>query len=405
VLALVDERYQCTGCGDCCRGWSVPLLPGEGDRFRTLAAALIPVERLKGAIHGARAGGVAVEALGGAGGRCAALADDDRCVVHAEHGGDAKPLACRLFPFTFVATPSEVRVSLSFACPAVIDGEGPLLAEQRADVEALYKAIEGSPYRMSVDGEVALTETRALPWADAARLLGEVSRALRSDDMLVVRVCRAGATVALTIAKLDEGQDFAGAFAAAVAGRDALAREALEQPPAVDRLSRALLRTLVESTAPGVRGSGSRLWGALSSLGGGGRVRIKAHDGAAGGSEIAQADVDRVARGLGADGEALLARWLDAEVHGLTFFGHAGFDLSLAGGLDLLTLTAAAVARVARAYAAHAGRAAVARDDVKAALRQVYAGVHHRAAMPPRFERALAATASLDLLRDEIAAK
>jgi len=174
VLALVDERYQCTGCGDCCRGWSVPLLPGEGDRFRTLAAALIPVERLKGAIHGARAGGVAVEALGGAGGRCAALADDDRCVVHAEHGGDAKPLACRLFPFTFVATPSEVRVSLSFACPAVIDGEGPLLAEQRADVEALYKAIEGSPYRMSVDGEVALTETRALPWADAARLLGEV---------------------------------------------------------------------------------------------------------------------------------------------------------------------------------------------------------------------------------------
>jgi hypothetical protein len=32
----------------------------------------------------------------------------------------------------------------------------------------------------------------------------------------------------------------------------------------------------------------------------------------------------------------------------------------------------------------------------------VYAGVHHRAAMPPRFERALAATASLDLLRAQL---
>ena len=395
-LSLVGERYTCTGCGDCCRGWSVPLLPGEADRFRALAADVVPVERLRGAIHAARGGGVAVEALGGAGGRCAALADDDRCVVHAAHGSDAKPLACRLFPFTFVATPSEVRVSLSFACPAVIDGEGPLLGEQREEVGKLYDAIAGSPYRMNVGGEVALTESRMLAWADAALLLAEVSTALRSDGALVERLCRAGAIVALAIAKLDEGRTFADALAEARAGRDALTADALAAPPATDRLSRALLRTIVESTAPGARSSGSRLFGVLASLGGaGGRVRIV-------GGEVAQADVDRVARGIGADGEALLVRWLDAEIHGLTFFGGAGFDLSLAGGLDLLTLTAAAVVRVARACAAHAGRAAVARDDVKAALRQVYAGVHHRAAMPPRFERALAATASLDLLRDEL---
>ncbi len=205
--------------------------------------------------------------------------------------------------------------------------------------------------------------------------------------------------MALTIARLDEGHAFAAALDAARAGRDQLVRDALAAPPAPDRLSRALLRTIVESTAPGARGSGSRLLGALASLGGGGgRVCIS-------GGEVAQADVDRVARGFPSDGEALLARWLGAELHGLTFFGPAGFDLSLAGGLDLLTLITAAVARVSRAYAAHAGRAAVARDDVKAALRQVYAGVHHRAAMPPRFERALAATAGLDLLRDELTAK
>jgi len=398
-LSLVGERYTCTGCGDCCRGWSVPLLPGEGERFRTLAAALIPVERLKGAIHGARAGGVAVEALGGPGGRCAALADDERCLVHAEHGEDRKPLACRLFPFTFVATPTEVRVSLSFACPAVIDGEGPLVAEQRADVERLYAS--GSPYRMSVEAEVALAESRRVAWSDAARLLAEVSRALGSDGALVERLCRGGAVAALTIAKLDEGRTFDDALASAVDGRDALARDALAAPPRIGRLSRALLRTLVESTAPGARGVGSRLFGALASVasfGGGGQLRIA-------GGEVAPADVDRVARGIGPDGEVLVLRWLDAEIHGLTFFGSAAFDLTLAGGLDLLTLAAAAVARVARAYAAHAGRAAVARDDVKAALRQVYAGVHHRAAMPPRFERALAATASLDLLRDELGAK
>jgi Fe-S-cluster containining protein len=398
-LSLVAERYTCTGCGDCCRGWSVPLLPGEADRFRALGDGIIPAERLRAAISVARGGGVTVEALAGPSARCAALDDDERCLVHAKHGGEVKPLACRLFPFTFVATPTEVRVSLSFACPAVIDGDGPPLGDQLDEVERTWRAVEGSPYRLHVDGEVALVETRRLLWADAAALLAETSRALATDGALVERLCRAGATVALTIARLDEGRAFAAALDDARAGRDQLVRDALAAPPAPDRLSRALLRTLVESTAPGTRGSGSRLLGALASLGsGGGRVRIS-------GGEVAQADVDGVARGFPADGEALLVRWLGAELHGLTFFGPAGFDLSLAGGLDLLTLITAAVARVSRAYAAHAGRTAVARDDVKAALRQVYAGVHHRAAMPPRFERALAATAGLDLLRDEISAK
>ena len=360
----------------------------------------MPAERLRAAIHAARGGvGIAVDALGGPGQRCVALDDDMRCKVHATHGSESKPLVCRLFPLTYVATPTEVRVSLSFACPAVIDSEGPLLAEQRDEVERTWRAVEGSPYHLRVDGDVTLVEGRTLPWADASALLAEASRALRADGTLVERLCRAGATVALTIAMLDEGRPFGAALAAARDGRDALVRDALAAPPAADRLSRALLRTIVESTAPGARGSGSRIWGAITSIGtGGGRIRIAAGD-------VAQAAVDSVARGLPADAEALLARWLDAEIHGLTFFGAAGFELSIAGGLDLLTLTAAAVARVARACAAHAGRTAVARDDVKAALRQVYAGVHHRAAMPPRFERALAATASLDLLRDELGAK
>ncbi len=144
-LSLVGERYTCTGCGDCCRGWSVPLLPGEAARFRALGDGVIPAERLRAAISAARGGGVSVETLAGPGARCAALDDDERCLVHATHGGEVKPLACQLFPFTFVATPTEVRVSLSFACPAVIDGDGPPLAEQRDEVERTWRAVEGSP--------------------------------------------------------------------------------------------------------------------------------------------------------------------------------------------------------------------------------------------------------------------
>ena len=394
TLTLVDERYTCTGCGECCGGWSVPLLPGEADRFRAQAAALVPAERLGRAVGKARRGGATVETLAGPGSRCVALADDRRCGVHAAYGAAAKPLGCRLFPFTFVATPADVRVGLSFACPAVIDGEGPPLETQREEIARLHAAIAPTSYLLRLEDEVALIGERRLPFADAARLCDELSAALAWDGALVERLCRAGAVVALVIARMEEGMAFAAALAAAREGRDALVAEALAAPARVDRLSRALLRTIVDSTAPG-RGAGSRLAGVLASLGGGGRVRFA--DG-----EVDRAAVERVARGVGPEGEALLGRWLRAEVAGLTFFGPAAFELSIAGGLDLLTLCAAAVAWLARARAAHAGRAAVARDDVQRALKQVYAGVHLRAALPPRFERALAATASLDLLRAQL---
>ncbi|MCU1383743.1 MAG: Flagellin N-methylase, partial [Acidobacteria bacterium] len=267
-LSLLDARYTCTGCGDCCRGWSVPLLDGEPERFRRAAEGVVPVERLRGAVSSVR-GGAKVASLAGPGGACAALADDDRCLIHAAHGADAKPLACRLFPFTFVATPDDVRVSLSFACPAVVDAEGPPLEAQRAEVAALQASIASTPYQMRVDAAVRLTEERRIEWADAAALLSEMTAALASDGGLVEKMCRAGALVALTIARLDEGAAFSAALAAARAGRDALVAEALAAPVKIDRLSRALLRTLVQSTSPGERGRGSRLWGALTALGGG----------------------------------------------------------------------------------------------------------------------------------------
>src|SRR6185436_17700186 len=117
-------------------------------------------------------------------------------------------------------------------------------------------------------------------------------------------------------------------------------------------------------------------------LWGGGDVRLR------GGAAVAPAAVEKVARGLGSDGDALLGRWVDNALHSLTFFGEAAFGLSIAGGLDLLALSAAVTAYLARAHAAAAGRAQVALDDVRSAVRQVDAGLAHRSGMPAGFARA-----------------
>jgi Fe-S-cluster containining protein len=403
VLLLAQARYRCTGCGDCCRGWDVPLEAGEADQFRKMATGLVPADRLRTALGRAKHAGHEVETVASAQGQCVALADDQRCLIHAQHGGDAKPRACRIFPFTFVATPAGVRVGLSFACPAVVDGEGPPLEEQRGDIEATFaSAVDGTRYLLRIGDRVALAEGQELAFAEAASLVDALVAALDEDGPLAHRVCRVGALAALVQARLAEGQPFAAAFAAARAGRDALVDEALAEPPEVDRLSRALHRTLLKSTEPGRQGTAGRLGGAMASLFGSGEVRLRDPSPGAPPRVVPWREAERVAPGLGAAGEALVARWLGDSLRAFTFFGDAAFGLSLAGGLDLKVLCAAVAAFLARANAAAAGRRAVELDDVKRALRQLDAGITHRSSMPPGFGRALAATASLDLLREQL---
>src|SRR5260370_14412802 len=111
---------------------------------------------------------------------------------------------------------------------------------------------------------VRLGERVAVPWAEARLLLAELERAALAPAPLVRRLARAGAIAALTQARLEEGAGFADAFSAARAGREALVDEALAAPAVTDRLSRALLRTLVKSTEPGEGSGPARALAALA---------------------------------------------------------------------------------------------------------------------------------------------
>jgi len=374
----------------------VPLQEGEAESFQRLAATVIPAERLVKAIGHARQGTRDIETLAGAGQSCPALQEDQLCAIHGKYGEASKPKACRIFPFTFVSTPTSVRVGLSYACPAVIDAEGTPLTEQRAEVDAVFAAaVDGTRYLLRIGDEVRLGDGVKLPWADAEVLIAELATAVRKDGTLLERVCGAGAICALTETQLQEGASFAVALEGARAGAAALVEEVLATPPEADRLSRALFRTLLKSTELGHSAVG-RMGNLFSSLLGGGSVHLRT------GGEVAWRAVEAVPPGLGAEGEALLARWFAGALESCTFFGDAAFDLSLAGGLDLLVLSASVCAFLARAYAAHESRTAVTYEDVKRGLRQLDAGLTHRGTMPRGFDRALAVTASLDLLRTQL---
>lgn len=86
--------YECRGCGACCKGLGIGVDAARGE-LDALAARYPEIEgfaRLRGAtwtVFNPRD-------------RCWFLDDDGWCRVERDHGRDAKPASCRLFPFNRV---------------------------------------------------------------------------------------------------------------------------------------------------------------------------------------------------------------------------------------------------------------------------------------------------------------
>lgn len=65
-------------------------------------------------------------------GACVFLDEDNRCMIHARSGEPAKPLACRIFPFSLRSVPHGWQASLRYDCPSVRSSKGAPIAQYRA---------------------------------------------------------------------------------------------------------------------------------------------------------------------------------------------------------------------------------------------------------------------------------
>jgi len=136
------QRFTCQQCGMCCRGAWVVVTPAEIDRYRKLDVARLYTD-----------GGTRADAAGidpfllvahghyrirqRADGSCGFLSPDNRCRIHEELGGGAKPLACRVFPFRFHPVEGRPFVTTSASCPTIVKNEGAPLTAQARDIAAL----------------------------------------------------------------------------------------------------------------------------------------------------------------------------------------------------------------------------------------------------------------------------
>jgi len=153
-------RYECRGCGACCKGHGIGLDVAGGQLAQLVARRpeIVPFLRRRGD---------AITAFNPRD-RCWFLADDGLCRIEVEDGRGAKPASCRLFPFNRVFRIGGYTVVdyNSVICPLQVGEDGIAHADVLGEIEAIADAsIIGTPLpardaeaegRALVEGERAI---------------------------------------------------------------------------------------------------------------------------------------------------------------------------------------------------------------------------------------------------------
>ncbi len=163
-------NFECSGCGNCCFEWPVPITKEDFDRISKCAHELgKPTANLFRVLGGVdeRLNKFSHSLEKRDDGMCEFLTEDKRCQLHQDFGIESKPSMCLLFPYTFTSTPTGAYASISFASTAALLNDGRPLSEQRPLLEArfeLFKKLFGS---MRLDWSSAqLIDGVPITWSD-----------------------------------------------------------------------------------------------------------------------------------------------------------------------------------------------------------------------------------------------
>ncbi|NLE38095.1 MAG: YkgJ family cysteine cluster protein [Pirellulaceae bacterium] len=128
-----EERWDCHGCGHCCRGTIIALDSDD----------LAQLEQQQWDKHADMAGVCVVRRSSLLGnhfelarrddGSCVFFTSDGRCRIHEEFGEDAKPRICRMFPLQPVRLDRNAWLTVRRSCPSAALGQGRAIKDHLAD--------------------------------------------------------------------------------------------------------------------------------------------------------------------------------------------------------------------------------------------------------------------------------
>ena len=170
-----EQNFSCRSCGECCRrAFDIAVTEAEKQRYEATDAGRWFRESASAQPGAASspfefAGSGLLRIRKRPDGVCGFLSAENRCRIHEELGGSAKPLTCQMFPFSFDAVSGQTRVRTSFCCPTVVRNDGSPLDLQQKEVEALARLWR----KADAPGD------RPLEWVRGAPLDSELLESMR----------------------------------------------------------------------------------------------------------------------------------------------------------------------------------------------------------------------------------
>jgi lysine-N-methylase len=360
------QNWDCQVCGNCCYQYQVAVTDEERQRILAQEWSELGKVRL-------------FKRLGWFSrryrlnhrpdGACVFLGEDNRCRIHARFGAEAKPLACRLYPFVLVPVGDEWHVGVRYSCPSATANKGRPAREHVADLNRFGPLLEKQEHLV---GEKLppppLQRGQSVPWADVRRFVRVVLDLLgdRSDRverrwrkcLRLARLCRQSRFDKVSGQRLTE---FLQLLAKSL---DAEVPPSLtDRPSWVGRtLFRQFLAVYTRRDHGTFQGDATRSWSrrfvatGKFALGAGMVPRVNQFV-----RSVSFTEVESAEGRLTPAAEELLERYYRVKVESLQFCGATNYRLSLWDGLEALALTLPVILWLARAVEARSAEEGVER--------------------------------------------
>jgi len=186
------QNWNCHNCGGCCTQHGIFITDEEKKRIESQnwtpddgIPADQPVFVKMGGWFGKPWHRLAHQDNGG----CVFLDDQGLCRIHGKFGEDAKPLACRIYPYAFHPAGNKVTVSLRFSCPSVADNHGEPVSKQRQELKAIAKQVV--PDNVNEASQPMLRPGTKLEWNEIRMIVDRLDETFSADAASAVLLLRA----------------------------------------------------------------------------------------------------------------------------------------------------------------------------------------------------------------------
>jgi lysine-N-methylase len=379
------QNWSCHNCGGCCRQHAIAITDEEQRRIAGQNWT---------STDGIPAGQALFERVGflpwskwyrlahQPDGACVFLDERGLCRIHGKFGEEAKPLACRIYPYAFHPAGKRIAVSLRFSCPSVAANRGRSVTAQSHDLKALERLVVPEGAEHTPPPEVS--PGQSLDWPDTLKIIGRLDDLFAETAGTVTqRLLQALRFVELIGQsrfekirgpRMDEFLEIICEAAAADVPGDL---SAIPEPSRAGRMQfRMLCAQYARRDMAGERNSKWRLRGrllvaALLFARGKGPIPRLQDDFA----KVLFSDLERGFGSLPAESDEMLVRYLRVKIKGVHFCGPAYYNVPLVEGFQSLALVIPTVLWIARWLAVGRGQAQLGNEDVAGAL--TIADHHH----------------------------